>query len=193
VRWHPQRSDAGATQRLRPIALAWPLVAVAGEIALYYELPLQRDFKASTVLWLLLGIVALSAFSAVQIAQTARSPFPRFRAVMTIVTVVPIFLLLFAASYYLAERAQTGDFNEQLSRTDALYFTVTVFSTVGFGDIVPQAQSMRVLVMVQMIGDLILIGVLGRAVLSALGLGLERKQQEQVINAAVSPLADDEP
>jgi hypothetical protein len=33
------------------------------------------------------------------------------------------------------ERASAASFTEPLTRTDALYFSVTVFSTVGFGDI----------------------------------------------------------
>ena len=49
---------------------------------------------------------------------------------------VPLFLLLFAANYFLMAQADLGNFNvDSLTRTDALYFTVTVFATVGFGDI----------------------------------------------------------
>jgi hypothetical protein len=41
---------------------------------------------------------------------------------------------------------------EPLSRTDALYYTITVFSTVGFGDITPRADLARIVTMVQMGG-----------------------------------------
>ena len=33
-----------------------------------------------------------------------------------------------------------------LTRTDALYFTITIFATVGFGDISATSQSARLLV-----------------------------------------------
>jgi hypothetical protein len=33
-----------------------------------------------------------------------------------------------------------------LTRTDALYFTVTVFSTVGFGDITAKTETARLVV-----------------------------------------------
>ena len=53
----------------------------------------------------------------------------------------------------------TGNFSqEDLSRTDALYFTVTVFSTVGFGDISPTSESARLVVSGQMILDLFILG-----------------------------------
>jgi voltage-gated potassium channel len=41
---------------------------------------------------------------------------------------------------------------EPLSRTDALYYTITVFSTVGFGDVTPRADLARIVTMVQMGG-----------------------------------------
>ena len=48
-------------------------------------------------------------------------------------------------------------FSEPLNRTGALYFAVTVLSTVGFGDITPKTDPSRWLVMAQMIIDLGLI------------------------------------
>ena len=49
----------------------------------------------------------------------------------------------------------------------ALYFTVTVFSTVGFGDITPATDPARVAVMAQMLCDLIFIAVVVRLILEA--------------------------
>ena len=46
----------------------------------------------------------------------------------------------------------------QLTRTDALYFTVTTFTTVGFGDIIPASQGARLVVTAQMILDLLVLG-----------------------------------
>ena len=66
----------------------------------------------------------------------------------------PLFLLLFAAIYFLMAQADLNNFNvHSLTRTDALYVTVTVFTTVGFGDIVATTQVARLLVTVQMILD----------------------------------------
>jgi hypothetical protein len=43
-----------------------------------------------------------------------------------------------------------------LTRTDALYFTVTVFPTVGFGDITARSETARIVVTGQMIADLVI-------------------------------------
>jgi hypothetical protein len=47
---------------------------------------------------------------------------------------------------------------EGLTRMDTLYFAVTVFSSVGFGDISAASQAARVLVTVQMLLNLIVLG-----------------------------------
>ena len=54
-----------------------------------------------------------------------------------------------------------------LTRTDTLYFTVTVFSTVGFGDITAASQSARLVVTAQMLLDLVALGLLVRAFVGA--------------------------
>ena len=73
-------------------------------------------------------------------------------------------------------RSDPGNFNVQgLDRTDTLYFAVTIFSTVGFGDIVATSTNGRIVVMLtQMVLDLILIGLGVRALTGAIRLGRER-------------------
>jgi hypothetical protein len=80
---------------------------------------------------------------------------------------VPLLLLLFAATYFVIEQSTPGSFNEPLTRVDALYFSVTVFTTVGFGDIAPTSEVARVLLMVQMAADLILIGLIAKVLVGA--------------------------
>ena len=74
------------------------------------------------------------------------------------------------------QRTSAANFSQPLTRTDALYFTVTVFSTVGFGDITPKSEAARVVVIVQMLGDLALLGAGARVLLGAVQRGLQRRQ-----------------
>ena len=62
-----------------------------------------------------------------------------------------------------------------LSHTDGLYFAVTVFSTVGFGDIVAKSESARLVVTGQMLTDLVVLGVTIKAVVGAVRHGLRRR------------------
>jgi hypothetical protein len=47
----------------------------------------------------------------------------------------------------------------------ALYFTVTVFSTVGFGDITPKTDLAQLVTTVQMLADLAVIAIVVRLIL----------------------------
>lgn len=171
----PPASEPAGSAHFRPIVLVLPLLCVTAEVVLYYTLPFGGHFRAHSALWMLVGLVAFGVLLFAQLSRTARSAHPRARAVAAILTSLPVFLLLFAAAYYVGEQTSPHSFNEALSRTDAVYFATTVFSTVGFGDIVPTSETARVLVMFQMIGDLVLIGVLGRVVVAAVGVGLARR------------------
>lgn len=81
-------------------------------------------------------------------------PYPGMKAVEALGLLLPFYLLLFASTYFVMERAWAASFTEPLTRTDALYFSVTVFSTVGFGDIAPKSEAARIVLIVQMLGDL---------------------------------------
>jgi hypothetical protein len=87
----------------------------------------------------------------------------------------PLFLLLFAAAYFLMAQDDPGKSTaETLTRTDSVYFTVTIFATVGFGDISASSEAARVLVTFQMILDLIVLG-LGIAFSSEQSMSAARK------------------
>ena len=53
------------------------------------------------------------------------------------------------------------------TRVDAVYFTVTTLSTVGYGDIHAISQAARVVVTVQILFDLMFLGVLVRVFIGA--------------------------
>jgi voltage-gated potassium channel len=72
-----------------------------------------------------------------------------------------------------------------LTRTDTLYFTVTIFATVGFGDITATSQTARLLVTTQMILDLLVLGLGIRVILGA----VQRGRQNQTPDPS-APTAD---
>jgi voltage-gated potassium channel len=60
-----------------------------------------------------------------------------------------------------------GSYSEPMTRLDALYLTMSTFATVGFGDITAKSEPARFAILVQMIGGLILIGVVARVLIGA--------------------------
>ncbi|MEV7774368.1 potassium channel family protein [Kitasatospora sp. NPDC086791] len=164
-------------RRLLARALLRPLATATGLVAAYYLLPMDEPYSARTVVALVLGLLAVSALLIWQTRSVSRSPYPRLRAVAALATVFPLLILLFATSYFLLERSQPESFTESLSRSDAVYFTVTVFSTVGFGDIAPKSGAARGTAVLQMLADVFLVGVVAHVMLEAVRRGLDRRGQ----------------
>ena len=134
----------------------------------YFSLPLEHLAKFPFAAIIVCGIVILTAVTFHQVRTIIRAAHPAAKAIEALTLTGPLFLLLFASTYFLMSQADSGSFNlSGLTRSDTLYFTVTVFATVGFGDIVATSHSARALVTVQMILDLILIGAVIRAVVEA--------------------------
>ena len=146
-------------------------------VVLYYALPLDRRSNAWTVTQLVLGLAVLAGIVVWQVREIVGAEFPRLRAIQALFVAVPFYILTFAAAYFLIAGAARTNFAESLSRTDALYFTVTVLSTVGFGDITPKSEIARVVVTVQMVANLVLIGLGLRTLLGAAQLGLQRRSE----------------
>ncbi len=143
-------------------------------VVLYYVLP-YRSLNGDTALRLLAGLLVFVGITVWQVRSIAGSRYPGLKAAQALGLVLPLYLLVFASTYYVMERASAANFSMPLTRTDALYFTVTVFTTVGFGDIVPKSGVARIVLIVQMLGDLALLGVGARIRLGAVRRGRERR------------------
>ncbi|WP_377272638.1 potassium channel family protein [Peterkaempfera sp. SMS 1(5)a] len=166
--------EAGRGLLLRTLLRSTATVTVL--LALYYVAPLDSShMNLVTVLELAVGLALFCSLAVYQAVSIMRSNHPRLRALEALSSLVPLFLLAFSAAYFLLARNAGYSFTEPLDRTDALYFTVTVFATVGFGDIAPVTTTARVLTTVQMTADLVLVGVIARALLGAVQVGLRRR------------------
>lgn len=148
-------------------------------VVLYYLLPLDLEQEWSLWIGLTLTIVALIAVIVWQVRAIVGSRHPVIRGVEAFAVIGPLFLIVFASTYFVLSFTGPGNFNQPgLTRTDSLYFALTIFSTVGFGDIYAASQGARVVVMVQMLLDLLLIGVGIKIVTGAVKVGTSRRAKE---------------
>jgi voltage-gated potassium channel len=141
-------------------------------LALYFMSPLDRMDRVPVAVSLVVALLLLLGVSMWQFRAITRAAAPAVRAVEALAVTAPLFLLLFSATYFLLARDDAANFNTpRLTRTDALYFTVTVFATVGFGDIVATSQVARRLVTAQMVLDLLVLGLGIRVIVAAVQRG----------------------
>ncbi len=173
--------DADAARPARYLALISLLRSLAAAVimvVLYFLMPLHpRRIDDAVGAQLVLGLALVGALLAWQVNAITRARYPRLRAMQTAATSVPFFLLLFATIAYLVGHVHPGSYSQPMTRLDALYFVVTVFTTVGFGDITPVSQVARSVTIVEMLGNLILLGLIARVVVGAVQVGLARKEE----------------
>jgi hypothetical protein len=164
-------------RRALGLAVARTLLTVVTVLVLYATLPLEGQFGARTLLGLAGGMVLVALLAAWQVREILRSRHPALRAVEAIAVSIPLFLVFFAATFVILAASDPDAFTEPMSRADGLYFVVTVFATVGFGDISPVSEVARLLTTVQMVADLLLIGLVLRIFLGAVDRRRQRPEE----------------
>jgi voltage-gated potassium channel len=126
--------------------------------------------------------VAIALFISVlmfEIRGITRARHPMLRAGVAMSVVIPLFLVFFAWIYLNMSVSNPIYFAGQMSRMTALYFTVTIFSTVGFGDITPHTDLARLVTTVQMLADLVVIAVVVRLILGTASRSAEERLADQ--------------
>jgi voltage-gated potassium channel Kch len=77
-----------------------------------------------------------------------------------------MFIVAFSLTYVLMAQADPAAFSEPMTKSAAIYFTVTTVATVGFGDIVATTDATRLVVTVQMLMGIGILATTARVVLS---------------------------
>jgi voltage-gated potassium channel len=168
-------------RRERWLAVTFLVLRVTAITALllvvYYALPAGELSGSAALARLAIGCLVFVAITVWLIHRIVRADLPGLKAIEGLAVAVPLFLYLFASIYLSLSHASAQAFTESLSHTGALYLTITVFATVGFGDITPKTDVARMIVSLQMLLDLVLIGALVRIVVGAAKVSLSRTKQ----------------
>lgn len=149
----PTRRD-GLTLVLRPLAI------VAAVVILYALTPVNAGPAAMAA-----GITALASLGFllwVMVRQTRRimrHPEPSLAALEALALLGTLFVLSFSLTYVALAASDPAAFSQPVDKVAALYFSMTVLSTVGFGDIAAVSDVARIAVVVQMIANLVLLAL----------------------------------
>jgi hypothetical protein len=145
-------------------------------VVLYYVIPLDHRPHESIALRLGAGTALFVAVLASEIRGVSKHQQPQLRSAVAMATVIPLFLVLFAWIYLSMSVSNPATFGETLSRTSSLYFTVSVFSTVGFGDITAKTDPARLVVTFQMLADLAVVALVVRLIFGAATRAVARQR-----------------
>ena len=131
----------------------------AGMVVIYFLVPISQHRHALIFTRLAIGLALFLAALIYEVRAIIRARHPMLRAAIAMALLLPLFIIVFSWTYLTVSLSAPEAFGQHLDRVSALYFAVTVFSTVGFGDIVPKTDSARLIVTAQMVCDLVFIAL----------------------------------
>jgi hypothetical protein len=138
------------------------VAVVAGVLVVYFLIPVEGA-EVLTGLLACVGIVVILVVFARQISRVSRSRRPVLAAVEALVLVFGLFLSLFSLLYVSLSTNDPDTFTQGVDKIAGIYFTTTVLTTVGFGDISPVSDAARATVTLQMLLGMVLIGTAFKA------------------------------
>jgi hypothetical protein len=156
--------DPGARRRALVRTGATIVGALALLLAALYLLPFNHFSSDRSILRLGVVIALVAAVFILQVRRITHAELPELRAIEALGIVIGVFLVGFSIIYLSMSRTNIHTFTQPLNPTRALYFTISVFSTVGFGDITPRTDPARLVVAAQMLLDLAIIGIVVRMI-----------------------------
>jgi len=129
-------------------------------LVIYFVIPLDGDFSNVIAGSMVVGAaVALVPLSIRRARQVLTSDQPLLVAAQALCSVITLLIVSFASVYYVLAIDHDDQIAGIRTKIDALYFTVTIVSTVGFGDITATGQLARAIVAGHMIVNFALLAV----------------------------------
>ena len=153
------------------------IVSWTALIGVYFLIPFDDRSAAGALVRLIVGLVILVVVLVWLLLRILNADNPGLRALEALSVVVVLLIVVFAATYLSIVSESPHSFNQGLDHSSALYFTITVLATVGFGDIVPVTDLARMVVSLQMIVDLVFIAAIVRVIINAAKRGQARREQ----------------
>ena len=145
------------------------VLTVVVPIVSFFVLPLDREFGELIAALLVIGAAAsLIPISIRQAQRVLTSPDPLFDAMRCIVSALVFLVVAFSSAYFVLAANYEDQISGLHTKLDAIYFTITILSTVGFGDISATGQTARAIVSGQMVINFAVLAVSLRVITWAL-------------------------
>lgn len=160
--------------------LALALLSVAGMLAIYWFMPVPSNEDSPILVFLgitVLGIIYLIAGIGAMFL-ISRSKNPLRTGIVLLAVMLTAVVVIFALTYVSLSASNPENFNVPLDKVSSLYFTMTILSTTGFGDIHAQTHAGMIAVMMQMVLGLTFITVMARVLVASTKVATKKRAQE---------------
>jgi voltage-gated potassium channel len=171
--------DRRQKQRVVARSAARIVFSIVLLFAVYGTVPVADRTGVGTLVELFVGMIIFAAVLSWQVLKIMGAEHPELRAAEALAIAIPVVLIVFSFTYLSLSHVRPGSFSEPLNHVRAIYFVITVISTVGFGDITPKTDAAMILVSFQIMLDLVLLVGIVRAVFFAAQVGVRRRQSER--------------
>jgi voltage-gated potassium channel len=128
-------------------------------VTAYYIAPLERAGESAAGLRIATSVLIVFGAAAIAMVAIGKADYPIIRAIEAMSTFIAVTVLAFASAFVIMSQSEPTAFSELLDHTGALYFTLTTVTTIGYGDIAPKSEPARIAVMVQMMTNVLIVGV----------------------------------
>ena len=161
-----------AERRVIRRSLARTVLVLLGVTAVFLLLPVQAltlgdSFLIAAVF--LIGLAGAASLIVSQVMAYRNAKLSGGARLQGLLVALYVAVLFFALSYYLMATSNPDQIAGLKTRMDALYFSLTIVSTVGFGDVHADGQAARAVVSLQLAFNLIFVSL---AVAAARAAGL---------------------
>jgi NADH:ubiquinone oxidoreductase subunit 2 (subunit N) len=128
-------------------------------ITLYFVVPVSENDRGDPVVRALASLLVLVALAATVLVQVRMSAGDPNRHVDGLVIVIVLVWLVFSLAFYLMAQRRPDQVADLHTRLDGLYFAASTMLTIGYGDVHATGQAARALVLVQMLFDVVFVGI----------------------------------
>ncbi len=144
---------------------------MAALLVAFYAAPAQLGLGAGEVVGILLTLLAIAVLGwAIARQVRAQMRDPEGARVQSLFWLLGLVVIVFATTFAYLENTAPAELDGIATRTDALYFTLSTLTTVGFGDVHAVGQLARALVSLQLVFDVVFVA----ALVSTIGVRLRQ-------------------
>ncbi|WP_122817460.1 potassium channel family protein [Nocardioides pantholopis] len=148
----------GGAARRRPV---W---SAAGLLVAYFAFPLELRTSAGVVVGLVLTVVGLGVLGRIMVLELQHlHAGSRGWGIGVLIMVLELLVIWFSLAFFLVNRLAPEQFEGLGTRTDALYFTLSTMTTIGYGDVHAEGQLARLLTCALIVFNVVVVASVVRA------------------------------